>query len=1116
MLEDSDKELVGNFCKKNSITLHATMMLLLAIYFLKTKGKNDIVLGSPTLGRRNRRERNIIGMFVSSLPIRCQVDRTDTIVEMAKKISNIINESFKHQMYPYNHMIKDLVTDSNDGYKLYDMCVNYYSTYLADNIDGMEVEYQELYNGHQEYSLQMIVREWSKENRMQLDFDYQVIKYKEEEIIAMYKGIKALIKLLPQAEKYRLMDICLLDKEDYQKLAINYNKTNRKWEQEQSVWEMFEKQVLKLQNKEAIICGEKHITYGELNQCVLGIARYLNDNLSEKKNKMIGIYMSHSIETVAVILGAIKAGVVYVPLDIHSPLNRIDKILNSVCIDGIITNIKDLVLQNYSGKIYVMEDLYQFIHYKSKKVISTIPNDHIYTIFTSGSTGMPKGVLVKQSGLVNYLNWAKDFYNVKEKDVFPMFTSLAFDLTITSILLPMISGGSIRIYQPNNGLELENIFKEDVCTIIKLTPSHLALLEHFSMEHTRIHTMIVGGENLKASVAEAITKKWGDIHIFNEYGPTECTIGCMIHLFDKTKFETYSSVPIGKPIANTQIYILDKDYQPVPMHSVGEMYVGGVGLATGYVNEKELTLQKFCTVPTFKGKLLYKTGDLAKFIDESTLIFYGRKDNQLKIRGYRIEIGEIERRLASYEKIDEFALKLQNVGKSKILCLYYTAHNLVKEEEIKYYLEEELPSYMLPSCYIYLEAMPLTLNGKLDTNRLPQPQIGKEVSDVTILSKIEKELMQSVEKVFGYEIDINDNFYKAGGDSIKAIQLSYKVSEKGYSLKIKDILERPSFKDIALFLTEQTDAKMKDEDINGKCELTPILNWFFTQNLNQTPYYQTVELQFKNVVTRLQIQTIITQLFHKHDIFKLIYKEGELFYKNKEAPYIEEEWLRDEKDTEEVIQKQTKELGQGLDISTGKIFDAKLFHTKTDDFLVLVIHHICVDGVSWRILLDEIDSQLIGNENQQKNIKMHSYMHYAKVLHSKKADIRIPDERYLFEVPKTSINYSYQNSISKEEINGLFGRANETYNTSPFELLLAAITKTMKDKFLDPYQIIELESHGRQEFEDCDILHTVGWFTVLYPYFADYEFLDLCILVVRTKELYIALGKRITDYSVSH
>lgn len=1118
VLDEEEEVLIRNFCKEVRVTLHTAMMLLLAIYFIKVDGTNDIVIGSPTLGRRTRTERKIIGMFVSSLPIRYQVNREDTLAIMAQKMSNKIKESFKHQMYPLNHLLKDLNLNADGRYKLFDICVNYYNTYLADCLVDMEVEYHEAYNGYQEYALQMIVREWSNDCKIQLDFDYKISRFKEKEINAIYQGLRILIKMLSKPNEYCLKDICLLNKEEYQKLVIDYNKTSKKWNSSQTLWDSFEEQVLQHPDKVAISCGNSQITYDELRMCVLGIEQQLGENFATNKdNKIIGIYMTHSIEAIAMFLYAAKVNVTYVPIDIDSPFERINQILNSACIDVIITNKRGVEWGSYKGKICILEKFRYYIQYGNSAQNFKRTNEHIYTIFTSGSTGTPKGVLVKESSLINYLNWAKENYEIKESDTFALFTSFAFDLTVTTIFLPLITGASIRVYNPNKGLALETIINEDVCTVIKLTPSHLSILEHYIIEQTKIHTLIVGGENLKVSSVEAIKKKL-DVQIYNEYGPTECTIGCMSYLYKhkEVKREINSSVPIGKPIANVQIYLLDKDYQPVPKYTVGEIYVGGSCLATGYLHEKELTYEKFRFIPTIDGKLLYKTGDLAKFIDDNTLVFCGRKDNQLKIRGIRIELGEIEYCLSQYGKFKQFALKVHHWGKTDLLCLYYTANKPESDSEIRHYLETKLPSYMIPSYYVYVETMPLTPNGKIDINRLSLPIMEKKYKKSTVIGIAEQLLVQGAEEVFGHRMNIGDNFYEAGGDSIKAIQLSYKMREKGYLLKISDIFEKPCLADMALLLARHDENKNNKENLSGELSLTPILSWFFTQNLDKSSFYEVIELELKRGIKYSELQEIITQLFVKHDVFRIINKNNRLFYVEKEVPIIEEEWIESVSNVEEIIREQKERLGQELNISSGKIFNAKLLHKNDGDILIIAIHHICIDGVSWRILLNEIDLQLSAQERVQKNSNENSFMSYASLLKGKKKSIKVPDECELIQIQEQDITYIYEVYFSKEDIGEMFGIANETYNTEPFEILLAAITKTMDEELNTQYRIIELESHGRLEDEYSDILHTVGWFTVLYPYYIEFDFLNLYDLLIKTKEHYRRQKSQISAYAVSH
>lgn len=1113
LLTESACKKIRCFSTQYKISVHVTMMLLVYIYLYKVNGTNDIVIGSPTLGRCSKKERNIIGMFVSSLPIRCDVERTYTILEIAKKLSNRVKESFRHQMYPYGHLIKDLGLSLNGEHKLYDICVNYYHTYIADEIDNIKVENFEFYNGMQDYALQLIIREWSDNDKIQIDFDYQKSYYNESDIENIFIGINTIIDLLPQAENTCLKDICLLNEDEYQSMVIDYNNTSMNMPDAKSIWKLFEDHVQKQEDNIAISHASKVITYKKLHEYASKLANYFHKRFGYNSKSVMGVYMSHSIETVISIMAAIRAGIVYVPIDTSSPIERISKIVSLANINFIVTNIDNVKISDYQGEIIQVEDVL-------KNVESLEPmheqcnqeNDLIYMIFTSGSTGIPKGVMVKQDGLINYLLWGKKEYKITEQDIFPLFTSLAFDLTVTSILLPLISGASIRVYIPNSGLELESIIKEKICTIIKLTPSHLALLENYNIEETSIQRMILGGEDLKVSVARAIKKKWDNVKIYNEYGPTECTIGCMIYLYDEVKNKDYVSVPIGHPIANTQIYVLDKDFQPVPLNTTGEIYVAGRGLALGYLNDVEMTNAKFIYIPTFKGQQLYKTGDLAKFIDEKTLVYQGRIDKQIKLRGYRVEIGEIERHLSSYDKINTFAIVLQNWGRSEVLCLYYTSNEVIDGEDIRCYLKERLPEYMIPVCYVQLKKIPLTLNGKLDVKSLPKPKLREESTKLED-NPLMAELVDALEAVFGHRISSSSSFYEMGGDSITAIQLSYRLKERGYLLQLKDILTHPVFNEMVYYIN-RTIVEETMEDINeGGLEPTPIITWFLTQKLYESAFYQAVALKLRSNVTYEQICDVMKYIFKKHDVFNLVYRNDKLEYVKKEIPVVEKVSLKSCSCDE--INALQDELANSLDLEKGKLIAMKFCQLPFENILLICIHHLCIDGVSWRILLSEIDMILSGKE-QNYNVGSFTFRKYSNGLKNMSTVISLPDEADLFELPKNSDSFMYQTEVSAVELDYMVQNASKTYHTTTFELLLAALVKSIKEETLNQVKVIELESHGREENCEHGFLSTLGWFTVLYPFSIDYDTIDQESVIIQTKENYRKKLKQLKDYAVSH
>ncbi|HLP44619.1 MAG TPA: AMP-binding protein, partial [Candidatus Kapabacteria bacterium] len=509
-----------------------------------------------------------------------------------------------------------------------------------------------------------------------------------------------------------------------------------------------------------------------------------------------------------------------------------------------------------------------------------------YIIYTSGSTGKPKGVMVEHRGVVNYIKWAEAFYLKGEKCNFPLYSSLAFDLTVTSIYVPLVSGNTIVLYTGGDSdFVVSRIIREGLGQILKLTPTHLSMLKYESAGNRGVKRLIVGGENLTTELAGGMHRFFNeDIEIYNEYGPTEATVGCMIYKYDPL-IDRGKSVPIGVPIANTKIYVLGCNCIPVPIGVAGELFISGDGLARGYLNQPELTAEKFIhfhhsSFITHHSKL-YRTGDRARFLNNGNIEFLGRIDFQLKIRGYRIEPGEIENRLTGHNEIKESVViaKTDEKGDNS-LCAYIVSNRKLDVSELREYLSRELPGYMIPSSFVKLDKIPLTPSGKFDRTALPEPgQIGlrENLEYVPPSNAIERKLTEIWEKVLGRnQIGVNENFFLVGGDSIKAIQIISRMNSAGYKLEMKYLFQFPVISKLAS-MVKKLDRIHDQSVITGTIPLTPIQQAFFNKFHNEPHHYnQAMMLYSKEGFDKEIIIKVFSKIHEHHDALRMIYKRDEV------------------------------------------------------------------------------------------------------------------------------------------------------------------------------------------------------------------------------------------------
>ncbi|MDR0268848.1 amino acid adenylation domain-containing protein [Paenibacillus sp.] len=1118
----SDK--IKAFCDRFNITLNTFFISLYLIYKFKVTETRDVTIGVPVVGRSGKIERNTFGIFVNTMPFRFFMNRDETILDVMQRVSKLLMLNYKHQKYPYNHLIKDINLAQKGYDRLFEVCINYYGTQLSNDISGFPVYNQEFYNGQQEYPLQIIIRDWLDDKGLQLDFDYKISEYTHEKIMGMSSHLELLIDLILRDERKQVSDFLLLTEDEKQRMVFDYNKTNTDHRNDKSIIDLFEEQVELTPDRVAIECGTDSLTYNELNQRSNQLAAHLKSK-GVANHVIVALLTKHSLETVIGILGILKAGGAYLAIDPNYPKERILFSLKDARVNILLSNL-DHHDFSFAGEIIQLTgELYSNTNIK-ENINDCRLNDLAYVLYTSGSTGNPKGVMVKHHNLVNYINWARKTYVTEQQEMFALYSSVAFDLTITSIFTPLVSGGMIIVYPDvQDSYIFESILKNNNCTILKLTPSHLQLLKNYDNRNSRVNKLIVGGENLKADLAMEVYESFGGkIEIYNEYGPTEATIGCMYYKFDP-KSDKFGAVPIGKPIDNTYIYILDQKLNPSPMYVSNELYISGSGVASGYLNQPVLTEEKFIKDPFVKDGVMYKTGDLAKFIDFNTIVYEGRRDDQIKIRGYRIEPGEIEKTIQLYNKnIQNVAIVMHNKQEeAKFLCAYYVSDQSIDENDLRQFLLSHLPNYMIPAFYVHVERIPLTINGKIDKGKLPYPtKSGNKNLGIKSYHENEAVLLNTISNVLGLpSVNIDDNYFLLGGDSIKAILISSRLNEDNYTLKVKDILTYPVLGEMVAFMKKRKQKNVSQKACTGTVPHTPIVKWFFSNDIeNKDQYCQSVQLKFNNKVPIKILSEMLGELVKHHDMLRLNYDahKNTLYFNNEyltqDIPI--EEWDFSEMDSNQLsyeVNRVNAKLISTIKIDSELILRSAICHTRDGMTWIIVVHHLAIDGVSWRIILEDIQTMLRQNDLMEKfslPLKTNSYQEWANFLqHYKISNDFMPKEvklQNLYNKNKASYGkeiHKLVHLLDEETTKNLLTAANRPYGTKTVELQLTALSLAISDIYKAEEFLIEVEGHGRDEiYHDFNISRTVGWFTTIFPVIMKSGPNDLPMKIKAIKEAY--------------
>jgi amino acid adenylation domain-containing protein len=576
--------------------------------------------------------------------------------------------------------------------------------------------------------------------------------------------------------------------------------------------QLFEQQAARAPAMVAVVSGRRRISYRELNEGANKIAHWLRKR-GVGPDVLVGVSLERSPQMVMALLAVWKAGGAYVPIDPAYPAERLSFMIEDAQPLVLLTEEKCRQLFSaMSDKAICLDSEWStFDREAGENLLTTAdPANLAYVMYTSGSTGKPKGAMITHRGLVNYLWWAIRTYAVETGRSVPVHSSISFDLTVTSLYTPLLAGGTVELLPDDVGAQnlVAALLRAGDRSLVKITPAHLQLLsQQISPEDAggMSRTFVIGGENLLAETLEFWRTAAPGTRLINEYGPTETVVGCCVYELGATDPRS-GSVPIGRPIANTQLYVLDPDLKPLPPGETGELYIGGAGVARGYLNRPELTAERFLPDP-FRGVLgarLYKTGDLARYRADGTLEYLGRTDNQVKVRGYRIELGEIEAALAAHPKVQSCAVvaREDDPGHKQLVGYVTTAEGDAPIiDDLREFLKERLPEYMVPARFVLLDALPLTVNGKVDRKALPAPSlkpscVGNGGTPVTKTAKIVASLWSELLHVDG--IGLDDDFFDIGGDSISAVALITRIRGAfGCDPGLAVLFERPTIAGIS-------------------------------------------------------------------------------------------------------------------------------------------------------------------------------------------------------------------------------------------------------------------------------------------------------------------------------
>ena len=827
-IDSTTNNKITQISKKYNITPY---MLLLACYYIllsKYTSQNDIIIGSPVANRNYHNVSNIIGMFVNTIAIRNKINENMTFEDFVLKIKENLMDSYKYQSYPFDKLIEKLnIKRDTSRNVLFDTMFIYQNMGLAKlNFKDIEAKYYIPDTNISKFDLSLEISPINEE--LKLTFEYATSLFDRVFIEDLANHYLNILNYVLDNTTAKISEVDMLSEYEKNRILYDFNNTFYDYPKNKTLATLFEDQVKKTPNNVAVIFENQELTYNQLNEKANSLAHYLKGTHKIKNNDLIGIMTNRSLEMIISILAVLKSGGAYIPIDPSYPENRIEYILNNSNARLLLTQKHLEYKTDYNNKIFVDLTNNKIYSYPNTNIKSAnTPDDLAYIIFTSGSTGLPKGVMLKHRNVINFIYGMIDLFKFKANDSIASITTISFDIFVLESLMPLLNGLKVVIANEDEQTNVKLFNKlciNNNIDIIQMTPSRMqsfiSNLDNVTFLKNATH-ILIGGEPFPTSLLSSL-KEITDSQIFNMYGPTETAI------WSTVKDLTFANkITIGKPIINTQVYILNNNLKPMPIGVPGEIYISGDGLSKGYLNNKELTKSSFINNPFIENTLMYKTGDYGMFTKDGEIICLGRSDNQIKIRGLRIELGEIESLIDKYPNIKKSVVIKQTVNSRELLTAYYTSNAEINTKDLTNHLSNYLPKYMIPSYFVTLPEMPYTPNGKIDRKALP---ISSDILQITKKNYIapktylQKQIAEIWQKLLGIDnISINDSFFELGGDSLLAMNLNIELLKLSKNVTYQDIFRYPTILELENKIISNNDDPFFDKIANLSDNLEPIL-----------------------------------------------------------------------------------------------------------------------------------------------------------------------------------------------------------------------------------------------------------------------------------------------------
>ncbi|KWV78284.1 Linear gramicidin synthase subunit B [Pseudomonas fluorescens] len=1119
-LSDELAARVRAFNAQHGLTLFMTMTATLAVLLYRYSGQTDLRIGAPVANRIRPESEGLIGAFLNTQVLRCQLTGQMRVSELFEQVRHTVIEGQSHQDLPFDHLVEALQPPRSAAYNpLFQvMCnVQRWEFQQSRQLAGMTVEY--LANDARATKFDLNLEVTDLDHRLGCCLTYSTDLFDEARIARMAEHWRNVLEALVADPGQRLSELPLLSAYEQRALQDSLGVEKGEHRLDQCIHQLFSQQASQRPDAPALTFAGVTLSYAQLDERANRLAWMLRER-GVGPQVRVGLALPRSLEMVIGLLAILKAGGAYVPLDPEYPLDRLHYMIEDSDI-GLL--LSDAALFEALGQLpatvacWCLEDDSPVLaNYPAEALpFVSLAQHQAYLIYTSGSTGKPKGVVVSHGEIAMHCQAVIERFDMRPDDCELHFYSINFDAATERLLVPLLCGARVvlRAQGQWDAEEICALIRTHRINVLGFTPSYGSQLAQWlatQQQTLPVRMCITGGEALTGEHLQRIRAAFTPQLFFNAYGPTETVVMPLASLAPEQLEEGAGSVPIGSIVGERVAYILDADLALVPQGVSGELYIGGAGLAQGYHQRPGMTAERFVADPfAGKGGRLYRTGDLVRQRADGLVEYLGRIDHQVKIRGFRIELGEIETRLLEHDAVREAVVLALDApsGKQLVAYLVSDAEHAALRDALKAHLKAQLPDYMVPAHLIVLQSMPLTANGKLDRRALPEPDPeANRQAYVAPRSELEHSLAAIWCAVLNVEqVGLDDNFFELGGDSILSIQVVSRARQAGIHFSPRDLFQHQTVQSLAAVATRSERVIAEQGLLTGPSGLTPIQHWFFDTDIPARQHWnQALVLKPLQLLDAHRLEQALLAVLEHHDALRLSFTPRDAQWHAEhlgvpEGGVLLQAQVRDMQACTALF----TDTQRSLDLAQGPLLRALLVDgPQGQQRLLIAIHHLVVDGVSWRVLLEDLQNvyrQLSEGQSVSLPAKTSALRDWAARLQAYAHSESLREELSLWQAqlagptvalpvqrPQGARRNSDAETVSvrldAERTRQLLQQAPSAYRTQVNDLLLTALARVLCRWSGQASALIQLEGHGRETlFDDIDLTRSVGWFTSAYP-----------------------------------